>query len=257
MSLLVWLTRFVYRDIICQIVAARICGDEVLTTAYAHELPRYGVKHGLTNYAAAYCVGLLCARRHLKKLKLDETYEGVEEVTGEMFEVEEEGDRRPFTALLDIGLVRTTTGNRVFAVMKGAVDGGINVPHNEKRFPAYSKEEGFDPEELKSRILGNHVAEYMNYLLEEDEERYQKQFAHFIADGVEADDIEDMYLEAHKKIREDPSFVKKDKKEVEQNSSWRLKKRTKDERRQAVQDKIAAHLKSQAGGDEDDDDEDE
>ena len=34
-----------------------------MTAAYAHELPRYGVKVGLTNYAAAYCTGLLLARR--------------------------------------------------------------------------------------------------------------------------------------------------------------------------------------------------
>ena len=34
-----------------------------MCSAYAHELPRYGVKVGLTNYAAGYCTGLLLARR--------------------------------------------------------------------------------------------------------------------------------------------------------------------------------------------------
>lgn len=197
----------------------------------------------------------MVARRHLKKLELDEVYEGVEEVDGEMFEIEEDDDRRPFTAMLDIGLVRTSTGNKVFAVMKGAVDGGVNVPHSEKRFPAYSKEEGFDAEELKSRILGSHVAEYMNYLLEEDEDAYQRQFAKYIADKVEADDIEDLYLKAHKKIREDPSFTKKPKATGEQNKTWRQIKLTYDQRKQAVKDKITAHLRAQAGAAEDDDDE--
>lgn len=237
------------RDIICQIVAARLAGDEILTAAYAHELPRYGIKHGLTNFAAAYCVGLLCARRHLAKIGLAETYVGTEEVTGEMFEIEEDDERRPFTALLDIGLVRTSTGKKTFAVMKGAVDGGLNVPHNEKRFPAYTKEEGFDPEELKSRILGEHVAEYMNLLLEDDEDRYQKQFSCYIKDGVEPDNIADMYLEAHKKIREDPSFTKKERDpNQEHNKNWRLPKLTYDQRKQAVKDKIAAHLAAAAGG---------
>jgi len=46
-----------------QIAYARIEGDKILCAAYAHELPRYGVKVGLTNYAAAYCTGLLLARR--------------------------------------------------------------------------------------------------------------------------------------------------------------------------------------------------
>lgn len=233
-------------------MAARVTGDEVLTAAYAHELPRYGVKLGLTNFSAAYCVGLLVARRHLKKIQLDETYKGVEEVSGEMFEVEEDDEKRPFTAVLDLGLVRTTTGNRVFAVMKGAVDGGINVPHNEKRFPAYSKEEGFEPEELKSRILGTHISEYMNYLLEEDEDAYQKQFARFIKEGIEPDDVEDIYTTAHDKIREDPVFHKKVNNTTEHNKTWRLKKRTYEERKQAVRDKVAAHVAkaAAAGGDD-------
>ena len=34
-----------------------------MSAAYAHELPKYGIKVGLTNYAAAYCTGLLLARR--------------------------------------------------------------------------------------------------------------------------------------------------------------------------------------------------
>lgn len=47
----------------CQIAYARIEGDMIVCAAYAHELPKYGVKVGLTNYAAAYCTGLLLARR--------------------------------------------------------------------------------------------------------------------------------------------------------------------------------------------------
>lgn len=41
---------------------------------------------------------------------------------------------------LDVGLARTTTGARVFGAMKGAVDGGLNVPHSIKRFPGYDAE---------------------------------------------------------------------------------------------------------------------
>jgi large subunit ribosomal protein L5e len=235
----------IFRDIICQIVAAKIVGDEVLTAAYAHELPRYGIKLGLTNYAAAYCVGLLCARRHLAKIGLAETYKGQEEVTGEMFEIEEDDDKRPFRAVLDVGLMRCTTGNKVFAVMKGAVDGGINVPHSEKRFPAYSKEDGFDPEQLKTRILGNHVSEYMEYLMEEDEDRYNKQFAAYVREGLEPDAIEDLYLKAHELIREDPSFTKKEKTATEHNKNWRQPKITLEQRRQNVRNKILAAVSAE------------
>lgn len=57
------IVRFTNKDIICQIAHAKIEGDAILCAAYAHELPKYGVKVGLTNYAAAYCTGLLAARR--------------------------------------------------------------------------------------------------------------------------------------------------------------------------------------------------
>jgi len=46
-----------------QIAYARIDGDVIMCSAYSHELPKYGLKVGLTNYAAAYCTGLLLARR--------------------------------------------------------------------------------------------------------------------------------------------------------------------------------------------------
>ena len=134
-----------------KVAYARIEGDKIIAAAYAHELPRYGVKVGLTNYAAAYCTGLLLARRvrrsfltcvlyHfpciffllqiLTKYNLGDKYEGVTEPTGEEYNVEAMGDGpRPFRCFLDVGLTRTTTGNRVFAVMKGAVDGGLDIPH--------------------------------------------------------------------------------------------------------------------------------
>lgn len=55
--------------------------------------------------------------------------QGTPEVNGEFFVVEEDGERRPFYALLDVGLKRTTTGARVFGALKGAADGGIEIPH--------------------------------------------------------------------------------------------------------------------------------
>ena len=44
--------RFTNKDIICQIVYSKVVGDFILSCAYAHELPRYGITLGLTNYAA-------------------------------------------------------------------------------------------------------------------------------------------------------------------------------------------------------------
>lgn len=112
--------RFTNKDIIVQIVSAKIQGDHVLCAAYSHELPRYGIKHGLTNWTAAYATGLLAARRVLKKLGLDEKYEGQAEPEGEMTLTEAiEDGPRPFKCYLDVGLKRTSTGSRVFGAMKG------------------------------------------------------------------------------------------------------------------------------------------
>jgi large subunit ribosomal protein L5e len=107
---------------------------------------------------------------------LAEKYVGVEEADGELKltePLEEEDAPRPFKAYLDVGLRRTSTGSRVFGAMKGASDGGIFIPHNEKRFPGYDIEsKTLDAEVLKKYIFGGHVAEYMESLEEEDDERF-------------------------------------------------------------------------------------
>lgn len=43
------------------------------------------------------------------------------QATGEDYNVEEGEGKRPFRALLDVGLVRTTTGNRVFGALKVSI----------------------------------------------------------------------------------------------------------------------------------------
>ena len=246
--------RFTNRDIILQIITSEINGDKVFVAAYAKELKRYGIEHGLTNWAAAYCTGLLLARRALSKLKLDETFTGVEEPDGEFSiteAAEEDGEtRRPFKCFLDVGLARTSTGARVFGAMKGASDGGLYIPHSEKRFPGYDNEsKELDAETLRKYIFGGHVAEYMETLADDDEERYKGQFQGYIDDEVEADGLEELYQEAHKQIREDPwkkaddeeEGEKKTKEEwKEESKKYKQKKSTKDEKLQRVQAKIKA-----------------
>ncbi|MCP5809857.1 hypothetical protein NL321_27325, partial [Klebsiella pneumoniae] len=62
------IVRLSNKDVTCQVAYSRIEGDHIVCAAYSHELPRYGVKVGLTNYAAAYSTGLLLARRLLQRL---------------------------------------------------------------------------------------------------------------------------------------------------------------------------------------------
>lgn len=237
--------RFTKKDIICQIIYSKIEGDVVFAAAYAHELPRYGIKHGLTNWAAAYATGLLVARRALKKLGLDETYTGVEEADGEHTVTEAVDDApRPFKVFLDVGLKRTSTGGRIFGALKGASDGGLHIPHSPNRFPGWDIEgEELDAETLRKYIFGGHVAEYMEMLQDDDEERFSKQFAGLIEDGIESDQLEDIYAEAHKNIREDPTFKHSEKKSKEEYAAESKKhkavKLTLEERKAGAQERIA------------------
>lgn len=57
----------------------------------------------------------------------------------------------------------------------------------------------------RDRIYGAHVAEYMEYLTEEDETKYKEHFASYIENEITFDDVEEMYKETHKAIREDPA----------------------------------------------------
>ncbi|KIW09974.1 60S ribosomal protein L5 [Exophiala spinifera] len=244
--------RFTNRDIICQLITAELSGDKVFCSAYAHELKRYGIQNGLTNWSAAYATGLLLARRALKKLGLDEEFTGVEEADGEYklteaAEVDGE-ERRPFKAFLDVGLHRTSTGARVFGAMKGASDGGIFIPHNEKRFPGYDQEsKELDADTLRRYIFGGHVAEYMETLADDDEERYKSQFVKYIDNDVEADGLEELYSEAHAAIREDPFKKDEDEGEKKDKAYWKaegkkhkVSKLSKEEKEQRIKEKIAA-----------------
>ncbi|XP_022862367.1 60S ribosomal protein L5-like [Olea europaea var. sylvestris] len=249
-----FVVRFSNQDIVAQIVSASIAGDMVLAAAYAHELPHYGVEVGLTNYAAAYCTGLLLARRVLKTLEMDEEYEGNVEATGEDFSVEPAESRRPFRALLDVGLVRTTTGNRVFGALKGALDGGLDIPHSDKRFAGYNKEsKQLDPEVHRKYIYGGHVAAYMRTLEEDEPEKYQSHFSEYIMRGVDADGLEEMYKKVHAAIRADPTPKKSEKQPPKEHKRYNLKKLTYEERKAKLIERLNA-LNAAAGDDEEEDD---
>jgi len=211
------IVRFSNRSCTCQVAYATIAGDIVVAQATSKDLEKYGVSVGLKNYAAAYCTGLLVARRTLKKFGLDEAIKGKEEIDGEEFHVEDEdNDQRPFKCILDVGVRRTCVGHRMWGALKGAVDGGLHVPHSTKNFPGFkpAEEKGgeseYDAEAHKDRIFGKHVQEYMEMLQEEDPTKYEAHFAHFIKEDIEPDKMEDMYAEAHSKIREDPEHEAKE-----------------------------------------------
>ena len=253
--------RFVVRRtnqrIICQIVWSTIEGDKVKTQADSFELKRWGVTAGLTNFAAAYATGLLCARRLLKTLDKENkdldyfnAFDLIKEADGKDVDFkklcEQNETMRPFTCYLDLGLVRATKGNRVFAAMKGAIDGGIHIPHKPKIFPqkkaekkqvvsAPSKkgkkddkkeeekkkkkveedeEAEFDGTLLRDRIFGKHVQDWMN-AYDKKKNKQEHQFSQWKEclkkAGVKT--VEELYKKVHAEIRKNPERPEKKKEE--------------------------------------------
>ncbi|XP_074273725.1 large ribosomal subunit protein uL18-like [Silene latifolia] len=253
-----FVVRFTNKDIVAQIISASIAGDIVLASAYAHELPRYGLKVGLSNYAAAYCTGLLLARRVLKMLEMDQEYEGNVEASGEDFSVEPADTRRPFRALLDVGLVRTTTGNRVFGALKGALDGGLDIPHSDKRFAGYGKDsKQLDAEVHRKYIYGGHIASYMRTLAEDEPEKFQSHFSEYIKKGIEADGLEEVYKKVHAAIRADPTVKKSEKKQPQTHKRYNAKKLTYEERKAKLVERLNKLNDAVGAADDDDDEEDD
>lgn len=267
--------RFVVRKtnskIICQVAYATPNGDRIMAEAKSSELLRFGLTAGLTNYAASYCTGLLCARRLLKTLGLDDIYKGVDEVDGNVFDVYEQDqvndDKRPFKAVLDVGITTTTTGNKVFGALKGASDGGIYIKHNNKRFPGFKikmpeekgekRTETFEAEKHRAKIFGLNIEEYMDKLEESDKNKYTKQFSQWdkcLKDN-KLDSLEELYKKIHDEIRKNPDRVTQKKNanpvrkslddikstfENSQGKKWKIdRKLTKEQRAQRVQEKIA------------------
>ncbi|XP_040582979.1 large ribosomal subunit protein uL18, partial [Lepeophtheirus salmonis] len=210
-------TRLVVRrtntKIIAQLTNAFISGDKVIVQADSSELVDFGVKVGLTNYSASYLTGLLIGRKaELLKLK------------GPVF--------------LDIGLNRSTKGARVYGVMKGAVDAGLNIPHGEKVLPGYVDGEDFNDSVLKGKIFGSDIISYMKILKEKDEEKYKIQFQKYIKEGVDETNLKKIYESAIEKISNLESLKKSEAKDYSPLKKFVAKKMTKQQKNENLKKRL-------------------
>ncbi|XP_075591203.1 large ribosomal subunit protein uL18-like [Dermatophagoides farinae] len=263
-----FIVRFTNSKVICQVAYATLSGDIIVASADSSELTRFGMPVGLTNYAAAYATGLLCARKCLKHFDLDKDIPIRNTLDGEEYRVEDQDfNKTPLRAVLDVGLSIVTRGNRVFGALKGACDGGLSIPHSIKRFPGYdpnSSDGAYDAELHRERIMGIHVTKYMKKLQEEDPEKYNRQFSRYIKLGITPENLESKIQAVHDAIRANPNTPKAEPKQYkitrennyivtynakgEQIKYFRPKKLTKAQRMERVQMKIAevARLASEA-----------
>ncbi len=112
-----------------QIVVPQAAGDVTLVSANTSDLKKYGYTGGTGNITSAYLAGLLLGYRAKKS-----------------------GQKE---AILDAGLYHTTKGGRLFAALKGAVDAGMEIPHDAEIFPS------------EDRITGKHIDKYRKTNLSE------------------------------------------------------------------------------------------
>ncbi|MFB6210046.1 MAG: 50S ribosomal protein L18 [Halobacteriales archaeon] len=123
------------RHIRAQLVTTGPNGDHTVASAHSNDLAEFGWEAPTGNLPSAYLTGFLAGKRAIEA--------GLEE------------------AVLDIGLNTATPGAKVFAVQEGAIDAGLEIPHNDSVLADWE------------RTRGEHIAEYAEQL---DEPLYSGEF---------------------------------------------------------------------------------
>ena len=111
-----------------QVTSPTASGDRILTSASSKELATFGWRLGSASIPAAYLVGYIAGLRAI-------------------------GLGIP-SAILNMGLTTPTKGNRAFAAIGGAIEAGLNVPHQDDVMPS------------EDRLYGRHIAEYVKKVKE-------------------------------------------------------------------------------------------
>lgn len=146
-----------------QLVKAYPTGDKTLSQANSRELAAYNITMGLKNYTACYLTGLLLGKRAMRQSNLHKIYRGNQENVGVTHLVTNlSGQPASISAILDIGLKRPTTGSKIFAVLKGVADAGVNIPYSPKRLFGFdNKSKKLDSTKLANRIRGVDLSKYV------------------------------------------------------------------------------------------------
>ncbi|MDD5502089.1 MAG: 50S ribosomal protein L18 [Candidatus Thermoplasmatota archaeon] len=113
------------KSVIIQFISYGEEGDSVVASATAKELVKYGWKSATSNIPAAYLAGMLAGKRA--------------------------SDAGVTEAVLDLGMHKPQPGGVLFAALKGAIDGGVEIPHDEEMIPEESRLHG---EHIKAMAKG-------------------------------------------------------------------------------------------------------
>ncbi|MCB9358582.1 50S ribosomal protein L18 [Candidatus Woesearchaeota archaeon] len=150
--------RLSQKNISAQIVEYSPIGDKVMSAVTTKNLEKLGWKASKTNLPAAYLLGYLLA----KKAKVKK-------------------------AILDLGLKRSVPHSRVYALVKGVNDAGIEIPVDESMYPE------------EKRLNGEHIQLYAESL-SKDKAAYDKKFSKYTKSGIKPETLQKHVAEIKSKI---------------------------------------------------------
>ena len=146
-------------------INAKIGGDSTEFSVNSRNLIQYGWLAGFGNMSAAYLTGYLAGR------------------------ILKQTDSKNIT--LDLGLSTPFRGSKQYAVLKGVIDSGVEIPHNTKS----EQRERADIFPEQERIEGRHIASYAEKLKNEDKEEYDYHFSEMLARGFKPEDTPEYFAQ--------------------------------------------------------------
>lgn len=158
-----FIVRISLKNVRAQIATPASEGDKIISSAFSKELSKWDWKGSNSNTPAAYLVGLLCGFRGRES--------GVEE------------------CILDIDRFVASPQAKIFAVLKGGLDAGLNIPHSEDVLPT------------EKRIQGEHISSYAQKLKSEQEEKYKSQFSKYFENDLPPEELPDHFKKVKKAIK--------------------------------------------------------
>lgn len=144
------------KHIRAQIVEFDPKGDKILVSTTTQDLKKLGWDAS-NNLTSAYLLGLLIGKKALKK-KID-------------------------SLILDTGLQMNVKGSKIYAVLKGALDAGLSIPHSPEILPN------------EDRISGKHIIDYAQKLKKESLKKYKEQFSQ-----LKPEQVHEMFEKVKSKI---------------------------------------------------------
>nr|AJS12417.1 50S ribosomal protein L18P [uncultured archaeon] len=145
------------KHVYVQVVRNMAEGDQVLFTMSSKNLQKLGWKAGQKNLPSAYLTGLMAGKK-AKAMGIND-------------------------AILDLGLNRAVKGAKIFAALKGVVDGGVRVPHSDSILPG------------EDRISGKHIVQHASNI-----KGTRVDFKAYAKNNVKPEDLPKLFDEMKNKI---------------------------------------------------------